>query len=56
MPYVRLVVVLLLTASFGLAGCPVSSVAGKGNGATRETRDLDPGPPSVFNPTLLDRG
>ncbi|MEW6267917.1 MAG: hypothetical protein AB1689_01300 [Thermodesulfobacteriota bacterium] len=42
--------------SLGLTGCPVSSIAGKREGAGQESRDVEPGPPEVLNPTLLDRG
>jgi hypothetical protein len=42
----------LLALSLLLSGCPVSSVAGAKSGARGE----DPGPPTVFDPTLLDRG
>jgi hypothetical protein len=50
----RLLPALLLATSLVLNGCPVTPLIGQGDkgGSSNE----DPGPPSVFNPTLLDRG
>jgi hypothetical protein len=50
----RLVPAMLLVASLVLNGCPMTSVArsGKGKAVTGE----EPGPPTVLNPSLLDRG
>jgi hypothetical protein len=42
---------LLLGASLLLSGCPATTVAGKA-----KPHGEDPGPPSVLNPALLDRG
>jgi hypothetical protein len=53
--YDRLVAILLLTTTLALAGCPVTSVAGKRDDG-QPSRDVDPGPPEVLNPSLLDRG
>jgi hypothetical protein len=49
-----LVPTLLLATSLVLSGCPVSSVAGSKNAPA--SRVEEPGPPSVLDPTLLDRG
>jgi hypothetical protein len=41
---------LLLISSLVLHGCPVGSAGQK------KPAQEDPGPPSVFDPSLLDRG
>jgi hypothetical protein len=50
----RLLPALLLAASLVLNGCPMTPLIGsaKNKGSAGE----DPGPPTVLNPSLLDRG
>jgi hypothetical protein len=43
--------VLLLATTLVLQGCPVTPVVG-----TKPPAGQDPGPPTVFDPTMLDRG
>lgn len=49
--YARVLPVLLLIVGLLLSGCPMTKHATKA-GAQEE----EPGPPSVLNPSLLDRG
>jgi hypothetical protein len=43
--------VLLLATTLVLQGCPVTPLVG-----TKSPAGQDPGPPTVFDPTMLDRG
>jgi hypothetical protein len=45
---------VLLISSLVLQGCPVTSVVGA-SGQKKPAQE-DPGPPSVLEPSLLDRG
>lgn len=47
----RLLPALLLGATLVLQGCPVTPLIG-----SKSPAGEDPGPPTVFDPTLLDRG
>jgi hypothetical protein len=42
---------LLLATSLVLQGCPVTPLLG-----SKSPAGNDPGPPTVFDPTMLDRG
>jgi len=53
-PAGRALPALLLITSLVLQGCPVSTVTGA-SGQRRPAQE-DPGPPEVFEPSLLDRG
>jgi len=50
----RLLPALLFAVGLLASGCPVTTVAG--NRAGQPSHDVDPGPPEVLNPSLLDRG
>lgn len=43
--------VLLLATTLVLQGCPVTPLIG-----SKSPAGDDPGPPTVFDPTMLDRG
>jgi len=51
----RLLPVLLLVGSLVLNGCPMTPLASSG-GKAKAPAGEDPGPPTVLNPDLLDRG
>jgi hypothetical protein len=50
----RVLPALLLVASLVLNGCPMTPLIGSGK--TKGSAGEDPGPPTVLNPSLLDRG
>ena len=50
-PFDRWLPALLLATSLVLQGCPVTPLLG-----SKSPSGDDPGPPTVFDPTMLDRG